>query len=818
MNIFQVKDIVIYALILIEAKIILEPCDKLIQGVNFVVSYIVYNMNFPFFVLYLFILIFVGFVIFLNYLLRKQKGRVSHGILYIMTAIFVVVKGIQYHVSIPLVSLVSIGFFLAFIAELSVALDARYGWVKTFKLKKSGFISDNTQEDEENVGWDNYADKLAERLVNTDVSNASFATALIGKWGTGKTTFLKLLRKDLMKHDVVVVDFNPWMSDSSKMIINDFFNNLKDALSEKKIALDGIIDKYVRLLVDWQEPGMMTIIEKFMNIDNKQGLQSVRDQISEKLSLLDKPIFVFIDDTDRLQKEEILEVMKLIRNTANFCNVIYVVTFDKQYVVDSLEKAGITESSLYLKKIFQLELKFPMFEGYLFTHFLLKELDGFHQLQDVSLRSNLANIEMQVTESGVTIMDYFDNFRDVKRFANEFLLTLDYIEGQGLVRDFCMHDLFLIELLGYADESIYNLLRTNPLEILSDENKTNFILRDNVKANSQIGKNTYNILHALFSQKKILLKNVAFVKLRRKTKLFTYFSLRPFAYQMGISEFQNILKFSSQEEVREVIVESNKGIFNKANHLYELLLVTAIRILDTKSLDNYFVILEEWTKLNLNFDQNKIVTLYYTVLFSKLKKSDSYKVADNALKRIFDYLMKDMNIGCYLLQRILVSMLNGKYFKNNARISCKISSYKKLIYDSRRSARVFLKQIRPSIYDIYEDSRLHEFISSSIIYSLSSEPGTPLMSSIEDVLIEYFSKSKRRNDYHEFFYRFHYPSLEYGDIIDETLGTYELDKDIKKYFVSLNFYIRFMHECFVYEQSDILKDYLEKNKILKGYE
>lgn len=47
---------------------------------------------------------------------------------------------------------------------------------------------------------------------------------------------------------------------------------------------------------------------------------------------------------------------------------------------------------------------------------------------------------------------------------------------------------------------------------------------------------------------------------------------------------------------------------------------------------------------------------------------------------------------------------------------------------------------------------------------------------------------------------------------------YELDKDIKKYFISLNFYIRFMHECFVYEQSDILRDYLEKNKLLKGYE
>lgn len=815
---FQNNDIVVYAFTLLEAKVILEPSDRSFQRIEAIKSLFADMYEIPFTIL-LFVLLLGGFVTFLEVLFRMPTGRLSHSILYVVTSIFVAVEGVRCSINIPLVSLVSTGFFLAFVAELSALFDSKYGLVKKQKLVRKGFVSDNTQIDEEYVGWDKYADKLADRLVHTDVSNASFATALTGKWGTGKTTFLELLRKNLQGQDVIVVDFNPWMSDSSKMIVNDFFNTLKDALNGKDITVDKVIDKYVRLLVNWQNPSLQPLLTKWLGGEEKQGLQAARGQISEKLSQLDNPIFVFIDDTDRLQKEEILEVMKLIRNTANFCNVFYIVTFDKQYVVDSLEKAGITDSALYLKKIFQMELKFPMYEGYLFTHFLLHELEYYHQLEDAELRTYLSSIEMQIKESGVTIRDYFDNFRDVKRFVNEFLLILDYIEGQGLVRDFNLHDLFLTELLGYSDESTYNLLKTEPLEFLVDEeNSSVFKLRADVHQKSKVSENTYNVLYAIFAQKLSFQRETDFAKMRRKNKFFTYFSLRPFAYQMGITEFLNILRFSSPEEIKAIIAKTNNGIFSKGNHLYELLLESRIRIMEKRRLSNYFVILEEWTKLNIHFDREKIVLLYDFILVSKLKEPSCTKVVNIAMKRIFSYLMQDFDVGCCLLQRILASMLNGKYIKKNNSyktvLTCKNSYYSYTIIDFKgKCAQEFLEKVKPSIYSIYETGRLHEFIENTVIYSLSSEPGTPLMSSVEDELIEYFSKSKESNDYHKFFERFHYSNIERGDAIMDLEEMNDLGNDIKKYFVSLNFYVRFMQECFVYERIEILKNYLKKNYI-----
>ena len=223
------------------------------------------------------------------------------------------------------------------------------------------------------------------------------------------------------------------------------------------------------------------------------------------LNELGKPIVVFIDDTDRLQQDEILEVMKLIRNTADFSNMFYIVTFDKEYVVRTINSI-IVEPALYLKKIFQLELKFPIFERYLLTHFLLSELDKYHRLQDVKLRSNLANIEMCLQSDDIYLEEYFDNFRDVKRFVNGLLLVLDYIEYQGIASDFYLHDLFLIELLNYTDEAEYEQLKKIPMERLESRDSSD-VFQLKSKFNQEPSENSKKILRAIFSQQNSLSKH-----------------------------------------------------------------------------------------------------------------------------------------------------------------------------------------------------------------------------------------------------------------------------------------------------------------------
>lgn len=104
-------------------------------------------------------------------------------------------------------------------------------------------------------------------------------------------------------------------------------------------------------------------------------------------------------------------------------------TCDKEYVLQSLHDQ-IKKPDEYLKKIFQLELKFPQYERYLLTHLFKTELLA-HTHYDAGLQNQLNNLEMELGRDNIYLRDYLSNFRDAKRLVNIFMLNLDYIAKQG---------------------------------------------------------------------------------------------------------------------------------------------------------------------------------------------------------------------------------------------------------------------------------------------------------------------------------------------------------------------------------------------------
>ncbi|MBR5781922.1 MAG: hypothetical protein IKY27_08075 [Bacteroidales bacterium] len=86
--------------------------------------------------------------------------------------------------------------------------------------------------------------------------------------------------------------------------------------------------------------------------------------MSANLSKYDSLTIILVDDVDRLQAKELLDLLKLIRDTADFPYIIYVVAADKVALKSTLESTGIKETELYLRKFFNLEVMFPAFETY----------------------------------------------------------------------------------------------------------------------------------------------------------------------------------------------------------------------------------------------------------------------------------------------------------------------------------------------------------------------------------------------------------------------------------------------------------------------
>ena len=75
--------------------------------------------------------------------------------------------------------------------------------------------------------------------------------------------------------------------------------------------------------------------EQILKLDSEEtNLFHIKEEINKQLSL--RKVICIIDDIDRLTHGEINEMFKLIKNVADFNNMVYLIAFDKQIVSKAL--------------------------------------------------------------------------------------------------------------------------------------------------------------------------------------------------------------------------------------------------------------------------------------------------------------------------------------------------------------------------------------------------------------------------------------------------------------------------------------------------
>lgn len=818
MKLYRTKtDVWYYILVYLEVMAVslygdVLPADS--KALEWLCSTIVSIKEHQFFYVFNFVLLIVAYVYFLNIQLRRKIFRLSRCITWGTSSILCVVCMVKHPVIVDYLCLTFSFLINAFLLELTKL----FGSLQRKNVSSSGlngFVTDCSRQDHlQDVGWEKYAESLLDRLEATSLDDTSFSVALTGKWGTGKTTFLGYLKKELKKKNLNYLEFNPWLSNSAENIVKDFFESLNAKLQELGIELGDEIDDYVRLLFQWGKESLVSHVNDVIGFGDKQDLGSLRYKISEELNELGCKIYIMIDDVDRLQSKEIFEILKLIRNTADFNNIVYVVTFDKEYVIKSLQSLNIAKHEEYLKKIFQMELKFPMFESYLITHLFNEELDR-HSHFPAELQNQLNRIESVLGLDKIYLNDYLSNFRDAKRFVNEFLLNLDYVVKQGVIDDFNIRDLFLILLLEFTDDNAFQHLKDNLwtfVDTYSTDKRFIKINKQAVKEQSGFSEKTQALLFALFPPKDLYESMPKRNSIRRQDKVYTYFSFRPFAYQMSLTDFQQLLRSSSDGTIKSYVNNSNIGVFTKASSMRDMMNEQRLKGLDFNTIKNFITLLVEWTKKYKYTDLDKIGRLYRNILLKEKVNENSIVFIKEMLNPFFTSLWRHSHDFC-LLQKICCKMSpcfventeNGDlYFPE-----C-IYEWDELYAFMRHNTLAFLNKVKPSVKQIIENSRLYEFIRSSIVYN--EYYAHPQFDSfpIQDELIDYFSQKKENNDISVFLDKFRLQNYV-GEDENERISA--MTKDIVKYFACVPFYVRFLQECFVHENEHDLDEYFGMNRI-----
>lgn len=454
--------------------------------------------------------------------------------------------------------------FLACAIYLLVVKIKNTPRIQNKKKVDVGFSVTTESDSMQDTGWQQYAVNLVGKILETDISRESFAVGIAGVWGSGKTTFLHAIREEF-KGKVYLIDFNPWNSDSATQISNDFFKSLNSALTISSFQRRSIV-QYAKLLSQLNTFGTQAKLVSSLFEVPETSIEEAKERVAGVIGSMPLPVVVLIDDLDRLDGAELMAVMRLIRVTANFKNLIFIVAYDKEYVTQTLAKFGVVKGEEFLKKIFPLEVCLPAFESFVLANQLYSELRNC--LQDENIIKLLA-YSIYRGSSRYPFSHYLPTFRDVKRFVNQFSLNINSFIKTNQLNEIDIPDFFTLELLHYYDFDAYQQIQYHPLSLLDygynihkkyaysyrqvgsirgvkeieekDERRTKIL--------TGFKEGVPDLIWALFGSTAIRGEN----HLRYPTNFSKYFSYRINKDVISLEEFRQFLELDTREEISEKV-------------------------------------------------------------------------------------------------------------------------------------------------------------------------------------------------------------------------------------------------------------------------
>lgn len=474
------------------------------------------------------------------------------------------------YVGVLLFSL-TIPWLVKYIRYICKTNDLKKRQQRNRESEPSGFqpVIDNAIQNgsDDKFGWSDHVRRLI-REVTYSSDKASISMAITGSWGSGKTSYLNLLKEELesRKEEFIIMEFNPRRSASASNIQNDFLCQLRSNLSDYNCSIGIYISKYIKALQIIDEKSLLPKLISLTGIDSPEHYKK---SIEEVIKSTGKTLVVLIDDLDRLTGIEIMEVLKLVNLNVNFEHSIFISAFDKDYVEKALSSIIINREAVangssgirnYTDKYFTFERPLPSVKPHRLVQYLYdiittsgkyeEDIDSTQSIKSL-LDSNLSLI----AESIPTI-------RDVKRFVNLFMPA--YRQKKN---DVAFNDYFLLCLLRYSYPDTYEKIRCKEIVGTNAIDNTSQVFRlessDNIKGN--------HIVSILFEKHN---KISAFSLDRRHFKSIRHIKAFPFyfyEYDESSICFNDYIKIADPNTPIHTAKQMLQKLVNKRSDTYSIL-------------------------------------------------------------------------------------------------------------------------------------------------------------------------------------------------------------------------------------------------------
>ena len=303
--------------------------------------------------------------------------------------------------------------------------------------------------------------KQIAHVIRDRKGTGSLVVGLYGSWGEGKTTVLNFVEHALKEEEnVVVVRFNPWRFGNEETLIRSFFEVLATAIGEKLSTrwedLGGDLRKYAKG-VSFGAFGAKLNADDALKAATDVGLEGIRDRLGKALAETGTRVVVVVDDIDRLDKQEVHAVFRLVKLSADFDGVTYLLAFDPDVVAASLQdRYGSVKSDAgrdFLDKIVTVPLQIPPARP---SALLEMAVDIINEA--------IALAGVEVEDDAAFVRAFYDGIipalrtpRAARRYGNALLFALPILAGEVNATD-----QMLIEGMRVVYPALYEHVRSHP--------------------------------------------------------------------------------------------------------------------------------------------------------------------------------------------------------------------------------------------------------------------------------------------------------------------------------------------------------------------
>lgn len=341
----------------------------------------------------------------------------------------------------------------------------------TYQLEKDLPI---TKKEEDILGREKIAECLTAAIINytnREENTDGLVIGLEGEWGSGKTSLLNLMKAELGNR-VILRTFNSWLATDQTSLVTEFFKTIISVSSENDVFGKEDMKKYGKsFLINMARsfsigipvtgitfsPGKLIdsyISEKTLSEQKKSIFDSLIKQKSGKWLVL------FVDDIDRLSYDEVGILFQLIKNVADFPKVIYVLAYDKEVVINALNRVQQGKGEEYLQKVIQVTYDVPVPEGNLLEEYFLQRLNSI-----VSGRKPYRLDQEHFQWIYPCIREYIKNIRDCNRICNAF--SMKYL----LCGEECnVGDLLAITVIELYEANVFEDVKNHKFYMLGQDN------------------------------------------------------------------------------------------------------------------------------------------------------------------------------------------------------------------------------------------------------------------------------------------------------------------------------------------------------------